>query len=345
MATETETPAPGTATNIAVNESPEKTLAPTTRDALAPATENLTTAVPPSPSQQISGDTDEAAISRNGPVNDTEKKIRRAERFGVPLQLSEEEKRNSRAERFGSLSGSSAIKSPEELKRKARAERFGQVVNSTVDDEAKKNSALDNEAKKKARLARFGSNAKTDSQEEVKRKARALRFAQSPANSQTKTGCKGSFELTTKKTAVTGSTIGGQAVCFDEPYISWAIMDNVNNLLIAEDKKAMVFDEFREYGGNAGSEYLEPGFVVIRFMENAKSYVGAMPVDWRIKNRLHCLDSSLQTYYAIIDLIYIHWPIKNPTQLKKAVSLARSHQAACRVLVARLKQVYDYGKS
>ncbi|KAL2229429.1 UNVERIFIED_CONTAM: hypothetical protein Sindi_1922600 [Sesamum indicum] len=36
-----------------------------------------------------------------GAVSDIEKKMKRAERFGMPLQLSEEEKRNSRAERYG----------------------------------------------------------------------------------------------------------------------------------------------------------------------------------------------------------------------------------------------------
>lgn len=34
---------------------------------------------------------------------DVQKKIKRAERFGMPVQLSEEEKRNSRAERYGDL--------------------------------------------------------------------------------------------------------------------------------------------------------------------------------------------------------------------------------------------------
>lgn len=34
------------------------------------------------------------------PSNDIDKKMRRAERFGVPVQLTEAEKRNSRAERF-----------------------------------------------------------------------------------------------------------------------------------------------------------------------------------------------------------------------------------------------------
>lgn len=34
------------------------------------------------------------------PVTDIEKKIRRAERFGITVQLSEQEKRNTRAERY-----------------------------------------------------------------------------------------------------------------------------------------------------------------------------------------------------------------------------------------------------
>ncbi|RWW43003.1 hypothetical protein BHE74_00051378 [Ensete ventricosum] len=34
-----------------------------------------------------------------GPVTDLQKRLRRAERFGMPVMLSEEEKRNSRAER------------------------------------------------------------------------------------------------------------------------------------------------------------------------------------------------------------------------------------------------------
>ncbi|XVF55383.1 hypothetical protein PTKIN_Ptkin06aG0032500 [Pterospermum kingtungense] len=110
------------------------------------------------------------AADNSGPVNDVQKKIRRAERFGVPVQLSEQEKRNSRAERFGttpSSNGSEASKQSEELKRKARAERFGLAVPSTASDE---------EAKKKARLARFATNSKPDSVEEEKRKARAIRI-------------------------------------------------------------------------------------------------------------------------------------------------------------------------
>ncbi|KAL2933960.1 Protein MODIFIER OF SNC1 11 [Bienertia sinuspersici] len=45
----------------------------------------------------------EAVISPTGGSNDIQKKVRRAERFGVPVQLSEQEKRNSRAERLSAL--------------------------------------------------------------------------------------------------------------------------------------------------------------------------------------------------------------------------------------------------
>ncbi|KAL6987477.1 hypothetical protein U1Q18_013225, partial [Sarracenia purpurea var. burkii] len=38
------------------------------------------------------------AGKKDEPVSDVQKRIRRAERFGTPVQLSEEEKRNSRAE-------------------------------------------------------------------------------------------------------------------------------------------------------------------------------------------------------------------------------------------------------
>ncbi|KAM7464122.1 hypothetical protein LguiA_032243 [Lonicera macranthoides] len=103
-------------------------------------------------------------------TTDTLKKIRRAERFGMPVKLSEEEKRNSRAERFGTGSGlqaSDSVKKSEEQKRKARAERFGLAQSVPTADE---------EVKKKARLARFAPAASAiDSQEEDKKKARALR--------------------------------------------------------------------------------------------------------------------------------------------------------------------------
>ncbi|XWS43659.1 hypothetical protein CRYUN_Cryun16bG0122200 [Craigia yunnanensis] len=123
----------------------------------------------------------------SGSVNDTQKKIRRAERFGVPVQLSELEKRNSRAERFGtapSSNGTEASKQSEELKRKARAERFGLAVPSTATDEV---------AKKKVR-PRFAPYSKPDSVEEEKRKARAIRFSNPQLSSLPELNGKGDIE-------------------------------------------------------------------------------------------------------------------------------------------------------
>ncbi|KAF8105043.1 hypothetical protein N665_0163s0016 [Sinapis alba] len=115
------------------------------------------------------------------PVDDVQKKIRRAERFGVSVKLTEEEKRNSRAERFGTVAavnGSEGTKKAEELKRKARADRFGVPASSTT-----KVDNTEEEAKKKARLARFGKDTKVDSAEEDKRKARELRFSKPASDS------------------------------------------------------------------------------------------------------------------------------------------------------------------
>ncbi|PSS23732.1 Protein MODIFIER OF like [Actinidia chinensis var. chinensis] len=112
----------------------------------------------------------------DAPGTDIQKKIRRAERFGTSVQLSEEEKRNSRAERFGTgsgpaINGSDVLKKSEEQKRKARAERFGSLQSAPADEEAKK----------KARRARFAGVPKTDPLEEDKKKARAIRFSQPPS--------------------------------------------------------------------------------------------------------------------------------------------------------------------
>ncbi|RZC83529.1 hypothetical protein C5167_046315 [Papaver somniferum] len=118
---------------------------------------------------------------------DLQKKMRRAERFGVPVNLSEKDKRNTRAERFGTaptVQESDASKNSEDLKRKARAERFGLPAKPVAD-------ATDEEAKKKARQDRFTSNSKTspkmDSVEEDKMKARAIRFSQCPASAPSQT--------------------------------------------------------------------------------------------------------------------------------------------------------------
>ncbi|KAL0728716.1 hypothetical protein Bca4012_024809 [Brassica carinata] len=110
--------------------------------------------------------------------DDVQKKIRRAERFGVSVKLTEEEKRNSRAERFGTVAAvkdSEGTKKAEDLKRKARADRFGVPASSS--SLTIKVDKTEEEAKKKARLARFGKDTKVDSAEDDKRKARALRFS------------------------------------------------------------------------------------------------------------------------------------------------------------------------
>ncbi|XP_022767452.1 protein MODIFIER OF SNC1 11-like [Durio zibethinus] len=192
----TTTPTPvASAANSSAEPNPKKTVAPashSTDKSDHPATGTLSVSeisVKESEGSKTS-ETNVGSVAGDsgGPVNDIQKKIRRAERFGVPVQLSEQEKRNTRAERFGtapSSNGSEASKQSEELKRKARAERFGLAVPSTATDE---------EAKKKARLARFAPFSKSDTVEEEKRKARAIRFSNPPSNSLSKVNGKGNIE-------------------------------------------------------------------------------------------------------------------------------------------------------
>lgn len=120
------------------------------------------------------------------PNSDLERRQRRAERFGVSVQMSEEEKRRVRAARFGGSltdapeaksSGVGVTKVEEEKKRKARAERFGLPVSCDADSE---------EAKKKARLVRFGLGI-----EEEKKEARAARFGLQSKNSTPDVNKKG----------------------------------------------------------------------------------------------------------------------------------------------------------
>ncbi|KAK9920780.1 hypothetical protein M0R45_029326 [Rubus argutus] len=144
-----------------------------------------------------------AADDSAAPATAVEKKMRRAERFGISVQLTEEEKRNSRAERFGTVStshGSEASKKSEEQKRKARAERFG-IAGPPV--------ASDENARKKARLARFAPVSRTskpDPQEEEKRKARSLRFSNDRSGSLSQVTDKGNIE---PKAAIAGGAVGG----------------------------------------------------------------------------------------------------------------------------------------
>lgn len=169
-----------------LSENPTQTLDPTVSSSAQPPA-----AVPPSATDGGSSmERDESKGSVKPPVegddasvSDVQRKMRRAERFGISVQLSEEEKRNSRAERFGmgtTANGLGASNKSEDVKRKARAERFGLPAAVGTDDDAKK----------KARLARFSSTSKPDPQEEEKRKARALRFS----NSTSKSDGKGNSE-------------------------------------------------------------------------------------------------------------------------------------------------------
>ncbi|PHT38358.1 Protein MODIFIER OF SNC1 11 [Capsicum baccatum] len=151
---------------------------------------------PPTKSPPSDGDAkeqaklDPPAEDGGSKETDIQKKMKRAERFGTTVQLSEEEKRSTRAERFGTGSAaqsSDALKKAEEQKRKARAERFG--INQS--------DSAEEEAKKKARLARFAPSVKADPVEEDKRKARALRFSQSQSGSQSQQNGKGKIEQET----------------------------------------------------------------------------------------------------------------------------------------------------
>ncbi|KAJ8899669.1 hypothetical protein K2173_019366 [Erythroxylum novogranatense] len=180
----------------AVPENPSKTLDTTAKpDRVKDSASNKSTTV----DSGKDGDGSKTSKITTSAVSDTEKKIRRAERFGITVQLSEQEKRDSRAERFGTVStmpASEGSKHSEELKRKARAERFGLPLQSVPSDE---------NAKKKARLERFGPDTKTEGMEDDKRKARALRFSQPAASSLSVNG-KGNIG---PKAAITGNAGGG----------------------------------------------------------------------------------------------------------------------------------------
>ncbi|RYR03282.1 hypothetical protein Ahy_B06g082135 [Arachis hypogaea] len=193
MATTTDNPNPNpTPTNPPQqDQNPNKTLdpAPATAHSDAdpsvppPSADNNNTTAPDSKDAPLPSD-----AANDAPLSDIQKKIRRAERFGISVQLSEKEKRNSRAERFGTgsttVQGTESSKS-EELKRKARAERFGMPSPA---------SSADEEAKKKARLARFAPASKVDPVEEDKRKARAERFSNQSSGSLTQVNGEGKIE-------------------------------------------------------------------------------------------------------------------------------------------------------
>ena len=61
---------------------------------------NETQTLNPAPEPQLHLQPKATPGSADAPLSDVEKKIRRAERFGISVQLSEQEKRNSRAQRY-----------------------------------------------------------------------------------------------------------------------------------------------------------------------------------------------------------------------------------------------------
>ncbi|KAJ6699082.1 PROTEIN MODIFIER OF SNC1 11 [Salix purpurea] len=206
MATQTENPSTDAATNITVEDNPSETLETAVPASTKPdRVEDSTTTASSIVESPTEGPKQGADNSKSAsPATDSDKKFRRAERFGINVQLSEKEKRNSRAERFGTGSQGSepesdSVKKSEELKRKARAERFGIPVPPT---------ATDVEVKKKARVERFAVAPKIDALEENKRKARALRFSQSSSDSLSMNG-KGDLE---PKAAIAGKAGGGFSV-------------------------------------------------------------------------------------------------------------------------------------
>lgn len=99
MATTTNNPNPNN--NDPPQENPNKTLDPTVpKPDLDPSLEPT----PPPTADKDAGESKEtpapAEPGNDAPLSDIQKKVRRAERFGISVQLSEKEKRNSRAERF-----------------------------------------------------------------------------------------------------------------------------------------------------------------------------------------------------------------------------------------------------
>ncbi|CAK7342898.1 unnamed protein product [Dovyalis caffra] len=213
MATEAENPSTAAPTTT-VEDNPSKTL-----DTAAPAStkpdqvEDSSNTASSAVDSATEGPKQDADDSKSAaPATDTEKKIRRAERFGITVQLSEQEKRNSRAERNMFLAFEDVFLGKglslaffwelnwwfrEVVLRwcasglicysvhnskwiiEANKTRFGTKSTSqqSESDSVKKSEEL----KRKARAERFGIPVPpTATDEEAKKKARLERFASSP---------------------------------------------------------------------------------------------------------------------------------------------------------------------
>ncbi|KAL3825945.1 hypothetical protein ACJIZ3_021974 [Penstemon smallii] len=121
---------------------------PSDLSSMPPTTEDASSTHPPPSSDEgvdeakVKLDAQEANtsdVNDGAAVTDIEKKMKRAEHFGVAVKLSEVEKRNSRAERFGIVQSASAN---EEGKKKARSDRFGSSQTDSVEEDKKKARAI-----------------------------------------------------------------------------------------------------------------------------------------------------------------------------------------------------------
>lgn len=92
MASNTDKP---NAENLA-DQNPTKTLDP----AAKPHADSSSQDAPTDASSTETVPNVGSVAESDAPLSDIQKKMRRAERFGISVQLSEQEKRNSRAERY-----------------------------------------------------------------------------------------------------------------------------------------------------------------------------------------------------------------------------------------------------
>jgi hypothetical protein len=94
------TPATTTATTTTTTTNPTDENPLETLDSTSPKPLSDPTPTDTDADAEKSKDTPTPEPETDAPLSDVQKKMRRAERFGITVQLSEKEKRNSRAERY-----------------------------------------------------------------------------------------------------------------------------------------------------------------------------------------------------------------------------------------------------
>lgn len=168
-----------TAATPATTPAPETTPAPATIPTTTPTPTPASTSVPAetptetTQEEQVEEDVDVTQLT------DSERKKRRAERFGIELNLTSDDKKKLRKERFGDVSETSGRKKAN-LTQNPAAQRLGLPV---------RDPSLVSEDKIKARNAKFGAPAdkpaaggnkpkiQFSAEDEEKRRKRAERFA------------------------------------------------------------------------------------------------------------------------------------------------------------------------